>query len=104
MLFSRRRASTVLFLRKLKFVRRLTLAIMATAVAAFSQVGGSCSIERIEFCNTVSLDNPFQIRHASNLGIGDSVVNITNSGARESNVSALGLASGTSASTTGAVC
>jgi hypothetical protein len=43
--------------------------------------------------------NPFQVRYASNLNIGDSFINITNSGARGA-----GLGSGTSASTTGAIC
>jgi hypothetical protein len=47
----------------------------------------------------VTLDTPFQVRYASNLNIGDSVVNITNTGARGA-----GLAAGTSASTTGAIC
>ena len=44
-------------------------------------------------------DSPFQIRYSANLNLGDSVVNITNSGARGA-----GLAAGTSASTTGAIC
>ena len=47
----------------------------------------------------VTLDSPYQVRYASNLNIGDSVINITNSGARGA-----GLAAGTSASTTGAIC
>jgi hypothetical protein len=47
----------------------------------------------------VTVDSPYQVRYASNLNIGDSFVNITNSGARGA-----GLASGTSASTTGAIC
>ncbi len=42
---------------------------------------------------------PYQIRYSSNLNLGDSVINITNSGARGA-----GLAAGTSASTTGAIC
>lgn len=46
-----------------------------------------------------SLDGSFQVRYASNLNVADSVVNITNSGARGA-----GLPSGTSASTTGAIC
>jgi len=58
---------------------------MATAVVAFSQV---------------SLDNAFQTRYASNLNIGDSVVNISNTGAR----GGVTLNSGTSASTGGAIC
>ena len=66
-------------------LRRIILAIMATAVVAFSQV---------------SLDTPFQVKYASNLNVGDSVVNISNTGAR----GGVGLASGTSASTGGAIC
>jgi hypothetical protein len=47
---------------------RLTLALatLAFSTVAFSQV---------------SLDNAFQVRYASNLNIGDSVVNFTNTGA-----------------------
>lgn len=44
-------------------------------------------------------DGPFQVRYASNLSIGDSVVNITNTGARGADYPA-----GVSASTTGAIC
>jgi hypothetical protein len=44
-------------------------------------------------------DTPFQVRYASNLNIGDSVVNITNSGARGA-----ALQSGTTATITGAIC
>ena len=44
-------------------------------------------------------DTSFQVRYASNLNSGDSLINITNSGARGA-----GLAAGTSASTTGAIC
>src|SRR5882762_9631746 len=47
----------------------------------------------------VTLDGPYQIRYASNLNIGDSVVNISNSGARGA-----ALQSGTSATITGALC
>ena len=46
-----------------------------------------------------TVDTPFQVRYMSNLNNGDSVMNITNSGARGA-----GLAAGTSASTTGAIC
>ena len=45
------------------------------------------------------LDGPFQIRYISNPNLGDGVVNITNSGARGA-----GLAAGTAATTTGAIC
>ena len=46
-----------------------------------------------------AIDAPFQIRYASNLNLGDSYINATNSGA-----AGAGLAAGTSASTTGAFC
>jgi hypothetical protein len=44
-------------------------------------------------------DTPYQVKYASNLNIGDSYINITNSGANGA-----GLGSGTSASVTGAIC
>lgn len=47
----------------------------------------------------VTLDSPYQVRYASNLNVGDSVVNITNSGALGA-----GLFAGTTAGTTGALC
>jgi hypothetical protein len=56
------------------------------SVAAFAQ-------------NPVTADSPYQIKYASNLTVGDSVINISNTGARGA-----GLTSGTSASTTGAIC
>ena len=65
---------------------RTILAAISFSVVAFAQ-------------NPVTVDSPFQVRYASNLNIGDSVVNITNSGARGAALSA-----GTSASTTGAIC
>jgi len=46
-----------------------------------------------------TLDTQYQVRYASNLNLGDSVVNITNTGARGA-----GIQSGTSASITGAIC
>ena len=67
-------------------LRPLILAALACATVALAQ-------------NPVTADSPFQVRYASNLNIGDSVINITNSGARGA-----ALASGTSASTTGAIC
>lgn len=59
---------------------------MTTTVALFAQ-------------NPITADSPFQVRYASNLNIGDSVINITNTGAR-------GAAnqSGTTAGITGAIC
>ena len=47
----------------------------------------------------VTLDSPFQVRYASNLNVGDSVINITNTGARGA-----GLQAGTTASITGSIC
>ena len=47
----------------------------------------------------VTVDSPFQVRYASNLNIGDSVINITNTGARGA-----ALPAGTTASITGAIC
>ena len=76
---------------------------MCTTVVAFSQVttqvAGSCLIGNELPCDPVTLDYVFQIKYASNLNIGDSVVNITNTGARGA-----ALQSGTSASITGALC
>src|SRR5688500_7249763 len=66
-------------------LRSMTLA-STLAVVAFAQ-------------NPITADSPFQVRYASNLNVADSVVNITNTGARGA-----GLAAGTSASTTGALC
>jgi hypothetical protein len=70
----------------LQYLRNLFLAAIVFSVVAFAQPN-------------VTLDSPFQVRYASNLNLGDSVINITNSGARGA-----GLQSGTSASVTGAIC
>ena len=67
-------------------LRSVLLASVALSTVAFAQPN-------------ITVDSPFQVRYASNLNVGDSVVNITNSGARGA-----GLAAGTSASTTGAIC
>ena len=67
-------------------LRSVILATAALSMAAFAQPN-------------VTVDSPFQVRYASNLGVGDSVINITNSGARGA-----GLNAGTTASTTGALC
>jgi len=48
----------------------------------------------------VSLDNQFQVRYASNLNIGDSVVNISNTGARGGVTNT----AGTTAGIGGAIC
>lgn len=67
-------------------LRTVVFAAMTTVVAAYGQ-------------NPIAADSPFQVRYASNLGIGDSVINITNTGARGA-----GNQSGTSASLTGSIC
>ena len=60
----------------------------------------SLALSSIAFAQpNITLDSPFQVRYASNLGVGDAVINITNSGARGA-----GLNAGTTASTTGALC
>src|SRR5882724_1933164 len=63
----------------------LFFVFMAVGVVAYGQV---------------STDNAFQTRYASNLNIGDSVVNITNTGARGGVTNQ----AGTTASITGAIC
>src|SRR6185312_9149753 len=70
-------------LMHLRTLRTVLLTTMFTAVAAFSQ----------------TVDSPFQVRYASNLSAGDSVINISNSGA-----SGAALQSGTAATITGALC
>jgi hypothetical protein len=47
---------------------KLIFATAALAAAAFAQ-------------NPITADSPFQVRYASNLTVGDSVINITNTGA-----------------------
>ena len=49
--------------------------------------------------NPITADGPYKVTYASNLTIGDSVINITNTGAFGA-----GLGSGTTASVTGAIC
>ena len=66
-------------------LRSTLLASFALSMAAFAQ--------------NVTLDTQYQVRYVSNLNLGDSVINITNSGARGA-----GLAAGTTAGTTGALC
>ena len=67
-------------------LRSTLIASFALSVVAFAQ-------------NPATVDTPYQVRYVSNLNLGDSVINITNSGARGA-----GLAAGTTASTTGAIC
>ncbi len=71
---------------QLQSLRNTILASLALTVVAFAQPN-------------ITVDTPYQVRYASNLNVGDSVINITNSGARGA-----GLAAGTSAGTTGAIC
>ena len=47
----------------------------------------------------ITADSPYHVTYASNLTIGDSVINITNTGAFGA-----GLGSGTTASVTGSIC
>ena len=70
-------------------LRPLILAALACSTVALAQISAT----------NITVDGPFQVRYASNLNVGDSVINITNSGARGA-----GFAAGTSASTTGALC
>jgi hypothetical protein len=68
------------------YLRNTILAAMAFSVVALAQPN-------------VTLDSPYQVRYASNLNIGDSVINLTNTGARGA-----GLQAGTSVSITGSIC
>jgi len=63
------------------YLRILVLAIMVFSIA------------------NAQVDTPYQVRYAANLNIGESVINITNSGARGADIFW-----GTTASTTGAIC
>jgi hypothetical protein len=47
-----------------------------------------------------TLDAPYQVKYFSNLAVGDSVINITNTGSN----GGVGLGSGTSASVAGSIC
>jgi hypothetical protein len=68
----------------MRHLRTLLFATMAAAVAAYGQ--------------SVT-DTPYQVKYAANLNVGDSVINLTNTGA-----SGAGFGSGTSATLTGAIC
>ena len=67
-------------------LRSTLLASFALSMVAFAQPN-------------VTVDSPYQVRYVSNINLGDGVINITNSGARGA-----GLAAGTTAATTGALC
>jgi len=62
---------------------RIVLAVVIVAMAAFAQVQ----------------DGPYKVSYASNLNVGDAMINITNTGALGA-----ALQSGTSASITGSIC
>jgi hypothetical protein len=62
----------------MKFLQTLILAATATSVVAFAQ-------------NPVTADSPFQIKYASNLTAGDSVINISNSGANGAQLNGPGI-------------
>ena len=68
-------------------LRSTLIASFALSVVAFAQQPPA------------TVDTRYQVRYIANLNLGDSVINITNSGARGA-----GLAAGTTASTTGAIC
>jgi hypothetical protein len=66
----------------MRTIRTLLFAAMVTTVGAYAQT-----------------DTPYQVRYASNLNVGDSYINITNTGANGA-----GLGEGTTANVTGAIC
>jgi hypothetical protein len=67
-------------------LRKLLLAVIVLSMAAYAQPNAT-------------LDTPYQVRYAANLGAGESYINITNGGANGA-----GLAAGTGAGVTGAIC
>ena len=67
-------------------LRSTLIASFALSVIAFAQP-------------SATVDTQYQVRYVANLNLGDSVINITNSVARGA-----GLAAGTTAATTGAIC
>jgi len=69
----------------MRYVNLLVLATML-AVVAFAQ-------------NPISADSPYQVHYFANTAIGDSYINITNTGANGA-----GNGSGTTASVTGSIC
>ena len=73
------------------------------ALRAFNLAGAPLGQSVIHVSTSgVTIPSPelsYQLRYLANLNVGDSVINITNSGARGA-----GLAAGTSSSTTGAIC
>ena len=71
------------------YLRILVLAVMVFTIANAQEVP-------VAFA---TVDSPYQVRYAANLNLGESVINITNSGARGADIYW-----GTTASTTGAIC
>ena len=67
-------------------LRSTLIASFALSVVAFAQPNAT-------------VDTQYQVRYVANLNLGDSVINITNGGA-----GGAGLAAGTTAATTGALC
>src|SRR5664279_483158 len=68
-------------------LRTLVFATVVATMAAYAQ-------------NPITADSTYQIRYASNLAIGDSIVNITNTGGN----GGVTLQSGTTASVGGSIC
>ena len=60
------------------YLRNVILAALVSGIAAFAQ-------------NPITADSPFQVRYASNLNIGESYVNITNTGANGASLNGPGL-------------
>jgi hypothetical protein len=69
-------------------LRTILITALATATVAFAQ-------------NPITADSPYQIRYASNLNVGDSVINISNTGASLTTAS---IQSGTTAGIPGSIC
>jgi hypothetical protein len=68
-------------------MRHLLTLFFAAVAAAVTAYGQSAT------------DTPYQVKYAANLNIGDSVINLSNTGA-----SGAGFATGTSATVTGSIC
>ena len=73
------------------YLRVLLLAVIAFTMAGAQETGNGLL--------ATAVDSPYQVRYAANLNLGESVINITNSGARGADIYW-----GTTASTVGAIC
>src|ERR1700689_3846702 len=60
------------------YLRNVILAALVSGIAAFAQ-------------NPITADSPFQVRYAANLLIGESYINITNTGANGASLNGPGL-------------